>query len=1079
MNPDRDIKFSTIEYISNSHQDIIIDEAGNNKLSPLSLSLLDSILSKKITVICSQGSFNLTPIISCIFALKEKQDVLITIPKHRFDSIYNKNTKIYFSLLYKKKIDSIATSSPFYFYDFMIWCKGRIDEDKNELNKLDVETHPKKGTLSFKQKYEHNVKSNLASGEYQEIPMVVSIPVDHSIPVGVIGEKEVKFKTEKYKLDKFDPKLIIYESINERNYNFEHLLNLIKKIERSNRKLVLHFSWPYLRGLTNFLRDLKDDENVAVFHFGKRLCLELKENFQRPPQDLLPLSLEGDIWDNIYYHEHSLLSDFMIILPSVKSICEGFSIEDLKDLEWEYDNRVKNIRQSVKVEGIDGFKGGNILKFPPVIDTFLYPSEVKNRTFLRDLSGWRFRPISDYLDRKLNEDSRALMAFHGLCVEIEQCRDIAYEIKGLRTNSAINKRTLLQTYILEGIETLVLDSLDRSGTDSDVTEKIHLILANLHPYLGTKAPLIKSLEYFFESVAYAAKTLKLSEISDKIIGTPSLDENDLEIFLGKNDIPIEISISKNDDTTIKVVLSSPVEYIKCNPQRSATEKKSFMGLTIYSAIFKKDSSYKEYYLSEVLHEKNKEILKWVYNDSMPHPKQIIRTEIQIEYHELSKVQRLPIEMIKNSELLIPGPIPFHTISKEEILVSQGYDALLYPFKKITFFAYPGDNFSGLLKEIKLYNDLYSETPTNIARRDIQFSLGHTEKSNRFNVPPKPEVNDILNGMNENDTPIDDALRQELLDADVNEDEKEVITTLRDIWDRTYKNHGSSYTPHGQGYTDRGYLSISVEFEGGERETLKFPAGAFIRRKVGAEYFICSVEELEVNDEIIYIQTDDHVNIDDFLLREILSEADLSLEKILEPLTCLKRFYESLKSIKYTDVYDEIKMEKMYWLSETQRENVFDLVHLLLNGGSTEEISNLLNSNSIWKDIIKEQTLVDIFKEGRNVITYAKLYNLVREAGLKDYKKDSFKSLCSIAIHEAKHYSFHKDTNLRAIGSLIGYQDIIDNYQILNEQGSRIKSILQQIGWCIKRVVNGEEDPFNEMDVCIEGKMKKCKVIGLM
>ena len=1074
------MKFSTVEYTSNSNQEIIIekDDNNNNKLSPLSLSLLDSILSKKITIVFSQGSLNLTPIISCIFALKEKYDVLITIPKRGFDSTYNKNTKIYFSLLYKKKIDSITTNS-FYFYDSMIWCKGRIDEDKNELNKLDVETYPKKGTLSFKQNYDYNVKGNLNSGKYREIPMVVSIPVDHSIPVGVIGEKKVKFKTENYKLDKFDPKLIIYESINERNYNFEHLLNLIKNIERSDRKLVLHFSWPYLRGLANFLRDLEDDENVAVFHFGKRFCLELKENFQRPPQRLLPLSLEGDIWDNIYYPEHSHLSDFMIFLPPTKSVHGQFSIEDLKDLEWEYDKRVTNIWQHVKVEDIDGFKGGNILKFPPVIDTFLYPSEVKNRTFSKDLGGWRFLPINDYLDRKLKGDSRALMAFHGLCAEMEQCKDIAYEVKGLRTNSAINKRTLLQTYILEGIETLVLDSSDRSGTDPDVTEKIHLILANLHPYLGTKAPLIKSLEYFFESVAYAAKTLKLSKISDKIIRTPSLDENELEIFLGEKDIPLEISISKNDNTTIEVVLSSPVEYIKCNPQRSDIEKKSFTGLTIYSATFKKDGSYKEYYLSEAIREKSKEILKWVYNDSAIHSKRTIWIEIQIEYHELSKVQRLPIDVIKNSELLIPGPIPFHTISEDEILVSQGYDALLYPFKRITFFAYPGHNFRGLLKQIKLYHDLYSKTETNIAKRDVQFSIEHTEKSNRFKVPLKPEISDILDGVKENDTPIDDALRQELLGDSATEDEKETITTLRDIWERTHKSRSSAYIPHGYGYTDRGHLSISVEFKGNERETLKFPIGTFIRRKVGAEYFICPVEELEVNDEIIYIQTDDHMNIDDFLLREILSEGDLSLERILEPLTCLKRFYKSLKSIKSTEVYDERKMRKLYWLSENQRKNLFDLVFLLLNGGSAEELSNILNSNSIWKDVVKEQTLVDIFKERGNAITYAKLYKLAREVGLWDYKEDSFKSLCSMAIHEAKHYSFRRDTNLRAIGSLIGYQDITDNYQILNEHGSRIKTILQQIGWCIKRVANGESDPFNELDVCIEGKMKKCSVIDII
>ncbi|RKY40730.1 MAG: hypothetical protein DRP85_08060 [Candidatus Makaraimicrobium thalassicum] len=587
----------------------------------------------------------------------------------------------------------------------------------------------------------------------------------------------------------------------------------------------------------------------------------------------------------------------------------------------------------------------------------------------------------------------------------------------------------------------------------------------------------KSLEYFFESLAHAARTLKLSEIVNKIIERPCLDENDLKIFLGENDLPLEISISKNDDTSVKVVLSSPVEYIKCNPKRSATDRESFPGLTLYSGIFKKDGSYEEYYLAKVILEKNKEILEWVYNNSVIHSKRTINIEIQIEYHELSKVQILPTNVIKNSELLIPGPIPFHTISEDEILISQGYDALLHPFEKIIFFAYPGHNFRHLLKQIKLYDDLYAETRTNIAERDIHFSLDHTESSNRFNVPSRPKVGEILNVMNEIDNPIDDALRQELLKDDADEDEREVITTLRDIWERTHKSRGSSYTPRGHGYTDRGYLPITVEFEGGRRETLKFPTGAFIRRRSGAEYVICPVEELEVSDEIIYIQTDDHMNIDDFLLREILSEADLSIEKILEPLTCLKRFYETLKSLKSTDEYDERKMEKLYWLSEEQQKNLFDLILLLLNGGSARELSSILNSDgSIWKNLVKEQILVDIFREGIDRITYAKLYKLAREVGLRDYMENSFKALCSMAIHKAKHYSFQRDTNLRTIGSLIGYREIIDNYQTLNEHGSRIKCILQQIGWCIKRVANGEGDPFNEMDVCIEGKMKKCRVV---
>ncbi|WP_319508922.1 hypothetical protein [uncultured Methanolobus sp.] len=106
-------------------QETIIDNKNNNQLSPISLSILDSVLTNKITVIFSQGPFNLSPIISCLFAFHYKSDVLIGIPKVRFNDTFKTNTDTYFSLMYRKKMEDIC-SNYFYFYDDTLWCKGSI-----------------------------------------------------------------------------------------------------------------------------------------------------------------------------------------------------------------------------------------------------------------------------------------------------------------------------------------------------------------------------------------------------------------------------------------------------------------------------------------------------------------------------------------------------------------------------------------------------------------------------------------------------------------------------------------------------------------------------------------------------------------------------------------------------------------------------------------------------------------------------------------------------------------------------------------------------------------------------------------
>ncbi|MDW7728258.1 MAG: hypothetical protein SCH70_14360 [Candidatus Methanoperedens sp.] len=389
------IKLDSLEYIDENNKQVPVIQKDNeqlSQLSPLSLSILDSIINKKVTIIFSQGPLNLTPIISCLFAYLKNQDVLIGMPKALFKEFYGTKiskgnyTKIYFSLLYRRNFPS---SSRYFYYD-MLWCNGKIDEERNELTELNIETYPTHGTLSQKRKYEETIVERLNNGSFQNIPKIVSIPIEGITPSGLIDEKEIKFEKLGYKLEKFDPKLIIYESINERYYSLDNITELIKNIKYSDRKILLHFSWPYLKGLSTFLTTFKDDDTINVFHIGKRLCIETRKKFKKPSPNIIHLSLEGELWDKVYYPiENSL--DFKIRLPESNIKIESLSVDDIKNWDWYFDTIIEDIWKHLKYEPIGGFEE-NILKFPPVINTFLCPSEIKRSVFLEHK--WSSLPIN-------------------------------------------------------------------------------------------------------------------------------------------------------------------------------------------------------------------------------------------------------------------------------------------------------------------------------------------------------------------------------------------------------------------------------------------------------------------------------------------------------------------------------------------------------------------------------------------------------------------------------------------------------------------------------------------------------------
>lgn len=1094
--------FSSFEYIDENNEQVTILEKNKEKLSPISLSILDSILTKKVTIIFSQGPLNLTPIISSLFAYQKEQDVLIGIPKRLFNEYFEKNTEIFFSLIYKKKMD-VGTSKAFYFYRDMLWCKGEIDDEKNELIKLDISTRPRHGTLKSKRDYDNYAKEGLTSGTFKTKPKILSIPIEETTPTGIIGEKTINFENYTYTLNNFNPKLVIYDSINERRYGFDNILQLINKAEENDIKLVLHFSWPYLKGLSGFLKKINNDININVIHLGKRFCIESHKNFIKPTPNILSLSLEGDFWEN--YYPKNRFFYFKIMFPLPKTNSKKLSTKDIENCDWYFDERINEIREHLKYESFNKFKD-NLLRFPTFVDSFLCPSEIKVSTSINN--SWTSVGINEFISINENESSPSIRAFKGLCSDLEKYRDISYELKGLYTNSAITKKTLFQTFFIEKINTNFKNYIQKNIQYFDGEASTSVIIANFHPhsYLKTQTSLVESLLYLFKSINYTLKRIKLPNIQKKenilyIEKELDNDEKLKEIIWGNNfnqefninnikrffinNIPeINVSISKNNiqlEITLRLNLS--FEYMEYLQQSSIIDRKYFNGLIFYDAIIKNDGSFNENKLHSISFEsklKNSVIKTRVEHKSDISPKEIYENDIITIHTDFSNMQALSMEIIKNSELIIPGPIPFTTVSDEDIIIFHGYDALLLPFRNVIFFAYPGNNFRNIIKQAKLYNDLLSETQSNISKRDLIFSLDNIKNITRFNLPSKPESNNIPTEENQIESPFDTAFREECInESNVDENEREEIRTLKDIWNQIRKKQPIELSKNPI-HTSKEHTTFCVEFESGERETLSFPVDILIRKKIGNDYILTPIDELCENDQIIYIQADERESIENYLLRVIFNEDMMSLEDILKPLTALKSFYELLRLIDIKEKYDEIKMKNLDWLSPLQKERLFNLVRILLRKDSlnTTEIFECFSENDIWYEAIKAERLIEIFNIGNKKITYEKLYYLSVEMGLKEYKKDSFKALCSTAINEQKHYSFRNENNLLVIGRLIGHQGIVDNYRIINEKGGKIRTFLQQVGHSIKRVANGKGEPLNEIDLAIEGKMRKCTIFKM-
>lgn len=1076
-------------------------------LSPISLDILDCLCSKTVTIILSQGPLNLTPLISAIFAWYFKRDVLVGLPAQDFKKKYDKYTQTFFSLLFEQ-------SSHFFFYKDVLWVEGELDEGYEELRDLNIETYPKHGKTVYKKRYDSQIREQLTKGSEKQKPFIVFIPTQR-IPAGVVGQKLLKFENEEYRKTLFDPGLIVLESVNEGAFDLESISALIKNIKRMGKKLILHFSWPYIRGLDNFLNEQlsEGDSKVAVFHLGKRLCLEWQDYLTKPAPYAVPISLESELWNTAYYPGKGAQLDYKVFLPPFHTPLPELDENALVNFDSTNDDWQQSIREHIVFERVQDTLAENIVLFPPVIDSFLSPSEVKIR-FRRPEGNFVYIPLQDYIAEKYGQGSTIRRLYGGLSQDLQRSRDLSYELRGLPTYSADSKKTLLQAFVLDAIQTGIDAIYEQIAGNQIPQYDENVVMLNLYPLLGSRGALLDSIDHLFESLSILFNKLSLPKVfieddafklqfentngSNCFVDASEIDSRKLSKYVTHDlEIPVSVDyINHTCDPEVTISLDLDCSNFEFNPKSGqCVNKRRVRPLVFYKASKKQGDNFRELTFRGLRRKRFPHlnrlqiIVDLVFRTSSAANESTI--ELNLFYLEPHQIKRMTRDQIIHSQLIIPGAVPFFTITDDALMICEHFDTLLLPFEQIVFFAYPGNNFRRILRQIRSYNDIFSEEPTLASNIDLGFSLKHTTLSKRMAMLESCRALDNAEYKIEGDTAIDVAIRQNVMQTATSYVERQELVTLKEIWERIRKPQkvdaewGSDGTRIFSTIERKSQISFRVAFDGNRTEDVSFESGTLLRKKIGTDYEICPVEELSIEDEILYIESSERESVDNYLLRDFTIQKEIQLEHILEPATSLKLFYEAIKSLKTTDSSQPEKMKTLYWLTDSQKTSLINTIRSAMQCRQDPQISetvskdsNLsLNSDYFWSDFLEFSELISIFGKGNKNVTYLKLYDIAKKAGMRLQQK-SFTALCSSAIHEHKHYFFRDTQSLLGLGKLLGHQDLIKNCDLINELGKDIGTTLQIIGRCVARVSSGRSDPFNQMDASIEDKIRRCHILNI-
>lgn len=1037
-----------VQYKTKRGQDKVINgTTGNGELrtiiGPVSSTILENAKQGNVVLIFGQGDLNLTPLILSLFLGDQSEgDVLIGIPSNKYSRLNSQYYNDFFSL--------ISGNSRF-FYKNTLWCSARSKKDSNEGGELlfeldNIEFRPKWGLGSYKKDMESRIREELQSGNINRRSFVVTFPLNIGFAHVNLDNSVLTFANEKHPLRPISPKLIILESVNETMHNLEPLVPLISNLLENDTGAVIHFSWPYVNGLSRFISALDKmiadyGDNLKLFHFGKRFSFDLKnyvvnEILEATREPSMPtamrdhpaienLSLEGRNWESYYADRNMVNSKNIEFCAPLNGLNDFQRITQVLSEKTTTDHRIDELKESLSnITLQDGW--WFFCRFMPFIDSFVPPASL-SYTFRFEDGSYRSLGIIHAMDEagKRLKDS-----------DLPTFESLSYMIKAMsETFNLLDYLNELKTPYMKTKYSSLFSFLLKSLFE---VETSNIVICDFNPRFGfknyTSSYLNDLFQYIEEHCPFSYDSLP---VGDFIVFSPNGDVLRSVATLGSI---IKIDIEKNPSGKLFEVKMS----IKKNHEMNTFQKKVSISLASIDELYRNITGY--------------------------------------DY--------------KDTTLLLPGPLPLLRFDTEFPILSEGVDLFLRPFKKIVIFVNPGENFVRAREQVATITSfLYEDKGNAITAKDLLISrkLNNSHKlSDRIDLLLQKQS--LLRKANSIEKPtedkpdfeetLEDAIRDEFIENESKID-PEGYKSLRDIWSSISKNK-TRVTSTTSGYDNaEEFLLIRVIYDRSNTvEDIPIRKGSYVRLVDDEDSESVLVEKLQSGQKIAYLKSDTRESIDNFFIRNYSDYSGITVEQVYEPFRCLEIFYATLSSVNFLKDYTKSDFENLYWLSETERYQVYEDIKFLMQIEKTENFSlevfrehfrNSVNWNAL--SLQTDDVLVRLKKAFTSTPTVSlkNLYELAVAFGLI-YDFNSFKLLVSTLSSGQNKYFFLDENNLLVLARLLNYARVQNNYEDLTDAGKNIRTVLQLVGKSLRRVMSGRTRYLSDMDILIEQKVMICTIL---
>lgn len=1014
-----------IEYIKKGNQKMVVHSNKNNELEStlgsISTAILENVGNGNIEIIFSQGDLNLTPLIIALQTYSNtdnKKDIILGIPKNKFAHL-NK--------VYSNNFNSLLNKD--FFYKKFLWCTLEQNKEEGTPIKFNLKQTfeiPKLGTGLYKYNVKMEIQKEYENQTIDNRSFILSFPLTYGLSNIDIYDINI---SNNYKFRSISPKIIILESVNEVFRNFDSLISIIDDLIKKGIGAVIHFSWPYIKGIDKFINIMNEnkyDDKIKIFHIGKRFAMNIKDKIAADILDkakecsinlalenqpaIKELSIEGNKWESYYPSGSNPENIYICAIINepidFKEVDAYFSQTNCLDIRKRNLNR--DLREELKNSNIS-YTWRYFINYILFLDSFINPKYTNMPIQLQNNS-YKTGNIFMVIDEKKKQVPESMQPilnqFYSIVLDISTTKNYINIINGIKTPYYNTKNSALISFIINSM-----------FNDSKI------IICDFNTNIGFKKYIGDYLKNLFNSIK---NNIPLN--SAKFLG------NDYLVF----------SPFKNQ----KIIQNTDFDIIKFE---SSEDKYKW-----------------QFTLTITLKDKNN-VIKTVKN------KIIIESLNNLENNLINYE-------IKEYTLLLPGPLPVLSFNGENPLMSNGIDTFLKDFKKIIMFVYKGEDYIKAKKQAFIIKDFLFGNNNSIIKKDLELSykLNNVDKIRKM-IPDNQllENNETESNL---ENPIINEIREEYFKNEVNIFPEE-YKSLNDIWNSISKNN-QYYSSVNHSYTNnQDFLKFKVMYDDGNIEIIDISKGSYLRiiNENGKE--IMPVEEIGYGDKIAYLESDTKETLDNYFITNYLGLNGIDLEQIMEPFKCLKLFVDTVSKLDFPNKFSESDFENLYWLSPDMKEQLYSNLNFLITLQNTNDNINIIrtffNNSKIWDTLANSSdnllSSLHIELEFYRRLNLKSIYKLARALGLK-YDYLSFRPLIKgIEKGETKYY-FQKDENLCALARLIGYDKIEESYKSINSTGKKIGNVLQLVGFSLKRVISDNIQPFNDMDSFIKNHVKICTII---